>query len=98
MTSIAISRNGRYLLANMSFKAPKLEVYDLGVPTEHGSRKCELVRRLKGGHDQTQFILRCCFGGGSSEQFVLCGSEDTSLALWHKEKGEIIARVSGGHT
>ncbi len=33
MTSIAISRDGRYLLANMSMKSPKLEVYDLGLPT-----------------------------------------------------------------
>jgi hypothetical protein len=51
MTAVAISRDGRYLLANMSMKSPKLEVYDLGFPTQHGSRKCEVIRRLKGGHE-----------------------------------------------
>jgi hypothetical protein len=67
MTSIALSRDGKYLLTNMSMKTPKLEVYDLGFPMHHGSRKAEIVRKLKGGHEQSQFVLRCCFGGGPGE-------------------------------
>jgi hypothetical protein len=51
MTAIAISRDGRYLLANMSMKSPKLEVYDLGLPAQHGSKKCEVIKKLKGGHE-----------------------------------------------
>jgi hypothetical protein len=50
MTSIALSRDGRYLLANTSLNNPKLEVYDLGSPLHHGSRKAEIIKKLKGGH------------------------------------------------
>lgn len=49
VTSIAISRDGRYLLGNVSLKEPRLELYDLGA-TSQISRKAELIRRFKGGH------------------------------------------------
>jgi WD40 repeat protein len=29
---------------------------------------------------------------------VLCGSEDATVSLWHREKGEIITKITGGHT
>ena len=50
--------------------------------------------RYKGGHEQTMFVLRCAFGG-ARESFVLCGSEDATVALWHKDKGDIIAKIGG---
>jgi len=30
MTSMALSKDGRYLLANVSLKQPRLELFDLG--------------------------------------------------------------------
>jgi len=47
------------------------------------------------------FVLKCAFGG-ANESFVLCGSEDASVSIWSKDKGEIVAKIgtgsAGGHT
>ena len=46
------------------------------------------------------FVLRCAFGG-ANEAFVLCGSEDATVSIWNKEKGDIIAKIgtnSTGHS
>ncbi len=48
--SIALSKDGRYLLANVSMTQPRLELFDLGAPNDPGHRKAELIRRFKGGH------------------------------------------------
>lgn len=93
VTSIALTRDGRFLLCNVSLKNPRLELYDL----ERNKRGADLVRRYKGGHTQTMFVLRCGFGG-AMQQFVACGSEDASVAVWSRDRGELVARLSnGGH-
>ena len=92
LTSIALSKDGRYLLANVSMSQPRLELFDLGAPTKPGQQTAELVRRYKGGHTQSCFVLRCAFGG-ANENFVLCGSEDATLTLWNRDKGEIITKL-----
>lgn len=94
MTSIALSKDGRFLLANVSLKAPRLELFDLS-----RDKRAELLRRFKGGHEQTMFVLRCAFGG-ANEAFVLCGSEDASITIWSRDKGEVVAKIpsSQGHT
>jgi hypothetical protein len=43
--SIALSKDGRLLLANVSLKAPRLELYELT------DKKAILLRRFKGGHE-----------------------------------------------
>jgi WD40 repeat protein len=100
VTSIALSKDGRYLLANVSFKSPRLELYDLGPPTSNQrtpiTKKATLIRRFKGGHTQETFVLRCAFGG-SNESFVLCGSEDSSISIWNRNKGELVAHLKNGH-
>lgn len=91
VTSMALTKDGKHLLLNVSFKEPRLELYNL-----NGGR-ANLVRKYKGGHEQSMFVLRCAFGG-ADEAFVLCGSEDATVAIWHREKAELIARVgTNGH-
>lgn len=46
ITSLALSKDGRQLLANVSLKQPRLELYELG------DQKATLLRRFKGGHEQ----------------------------------------------
>ena len=87
VTSIHLSKDGRYLLANMSFKNPRIELLDLN--------RREVVQRFR-GHKQEMFILKCAFGG-VNEAFVVCGSEDAALYLWNREKGDLVARIEG-HT
>ena len=36
LTSIALSKDGRYLLGNVSMTQPRLELFDLGAPTKPG--------------------------------------------------------------
>ena len=85
LTSISLSKDGRYLLANVSLKQPKIELFDL-------NRK-EVIHRYR-GHKQEMFIIRCSFGG-VNENFVMCGSEDSHLYLWNKEKGDLIEKIEG---
>lgn len=40
------------------------------------------------------FVLKCTFGG-ANEGFVLCGSEDATVSIWNKEKGDIVAKIGG---
>ena len=40
------------------------------------------------------FVLKCSFGG-ANEGFVLCGSEDATVSIWNKEKGDIVAKIGG---
>ena len=81
LLSIALSKDGRYLLANLSFKLPRLEIYDL-------DRKGEVVARYR-GHKQEMFIVKCAFGG-VSEGFVMCGSEDSCIYIWNRDKGDLL--------
>ena len=97
VTSIALSKDGKYLLANVSLNSPRLELFDLGTPGDPSHRRADLVRRFKGGHTQSCFVLRCTFGG-ANDSFVVCGSEDSTVSIWNRDKGEIIAKVSGSHT
>ena len=88
--SISLSKDGRFLLCNVSFEQPRIEMYDL-------NRK-EVVQKFK-GHKQQIYLIKCDFGG-VNESFVVAGSEDAFIYLWNKEKGDHIAKIGGekGHT
>lgn len=80
MFRVALSKDGRYLLANISFDSPRIEMYDLN--------RREIVRRFK-GHKQNLYLLKCDFGG-VNESFVICGSDDGCVYVWSKEKGDLV--------
>jgi len=82
-----MSKDGRYLLSNISFKSPRLDLWDL-------NRK-ELIGRFR-GHKQEHCIIRSCFGG-INENLVVCGSEDSQIYIWNREKGDLLAKLEG-HT
>lgn len=63
--SADLSKNGKLLLINTSFKLPKLHVWDL--------EAMEILYAFY-GHTQEKFILRCAFGG-QNDSLVSCGSE-----------------------
>jgi WD40 repeat protein len=48
------------------------------------------------GHAQALCILKPAFGG-VNESLVACGSEDSCVYIWNKEKGEILTKLEG-HT
>ena len=85
ITAIALSKDGEYLLANISMTKPRIECYY--IPTG------ELKGKYK-GHEQRNYILRPAFGG-LNERLVLVGSEDSSICIWHRHSCELIARIQG---
>jgi WD40 repeat protein len=80
ITSISLSKCGRFLLTNVSFKNPRLDLWDL--------EKKEVVRKYK-GHKQDLYIIKCSFGG-VGENLVLCGSSDSCVYIWSREKAELL--------
>eukprot|EP00347_Sterkiella_histriomuscorum_P006141 403353910 len=80
---VSLSKDGRYLLANISSEEPRIEMYDL-------DRK-HIIRKFTGFKQQI-FLLKCDFGG-VNESFVICGSDDGLIYIWSKEKGDIIQKL-----
>lgn len=84
MTSLSLSSDGRYLL--ISTHANEIYLWDL--------EKKERIKKLK-GHSQSRYVLRACFGG-ANERFVISGSEDNHVYLWHR--GGTLLDTLEGHT
>ncbi len=87
ITSIYVSKDSRYLLANTSLKKPRIDLWDL--------IKREKVNKYV-GHKQEMNIIKCCFGG-VNENLVVCGSEDAAIYIWNRDKGELLTKLEG-HT
>ena len=83
ITAINLSKDGQYLLANISMAKPRIECFHLATGESKGKYR---------GHEQQDYILRPAFGG-PSERLVLCGSEDSTICIWHRQSCELIARI-----
>ncbi|RKP00454.1 hypothetical protein CXG81DRAFT_26849 [Caulochytrium protostelioides] len=90
ITSLALSRDGRRALVNLSLQ--EVHLWDL----ERGT----FLRRYVVGQRPGRFVVRSCFGGrtGDPDLFVVSGAEDASLHVWHCEQGERIEHLRGQHT
>ncbi|GAA5932775.1 uncharacterized protein JCM15063_002199 [Sporobolomyces koalae] len=83
LTSVEISRDSKYAIVS---HAPKEIIY---LELESGS----VVRKFE-GHDQGQFVLRSCFGG-ATENFVLSGSADGKVVVYHRDTGRLLYNLMG---
>ncbi|KIV86096.1 hypothetical protein PV11_01731 [Exophiala sideris] len=83
MTSISLSHDGNTVLVNLAVG----EVHMIDLVTR------DTVRRFK-GQKQGEFVIRSCFGG-AAENFVVSGSEDGLIYVWHKENEALIEKLSG---
>ncbi|KAI9373525.1 WD domain protein [Aspergillus egyptiacus] len=82
-TSIAVSKDSRHMLVNLT--ECQIQLIDI----ETG----EVIRRFQ-GQKQSQFIIRSTFGG-AAENFVVSGSEDSKIYVWHKGNGTLVETFDG---
>ncbi|CBQ73248.1 conserved hypothetical protein [Sporisorium reilianum SRZ2] len=86
VVSLAVSRDSQYALINV--RPSELQMWDIG-------RQC-LVRRFN-GHRLSQHVIGCGFGG-IDENFVVSGSEDAKIYIWHRASGRLIETLVGHDT
>jgi WD40 repeat protein len=82
-TSVTISEDSRHLLVNK--KDGEAQLIDLV------SRQS--VQKFL-GHTGGEYMIRSAFGG-ANESFVISGSEDGNILIWHKNIGAAVERLIG---
>ncbi|KAI0636404.1 WD40 repeat-like protein [Trametes polyzona] len=88
LTSVKISQDSQYALINRaSENGPPAEIQLLDLSTE------QVVRKYT-GHSQSKHVIRSCFGGVEGN-FILSGSEDGNVYIWHRETGALLEVLSG---
>ncbi|KAL3477700.1 WD40-repeat-containing domain protein [Aspergillus californicus] len=82
-TSIAVSKDSQHMLVNLA----ECQIQLIDIDTQ------EVIRRFQ-GQKQGMFIIRSTFGG-AAENFVVSGSEDSRIYVWHKDNGTLIETLDG---
>lgn len=83
LTSVKISEDSRYALIN---HAPdEIHLWDL--------EELRLARKFT-GQRQSHHVIRSCFGGIDGN-FVISGSEDRNVYVWHRDTGELLEVLEG---
>ena len=94
--SLCLSKQSDLLLVNLQNQ--KIHLWDLNdffASQGTCSLPTEPVRRYRGQQEkQGRYVIRSCFGG-SNEAFVVSGSEDSQVYIWHQQKGELLKVLSG---
>ncbi|KAI9722990.1 MAG: hypothetical protein M1812_001439 [Candelaria pacifica] len=83
MSCVNISQDSGSMLVNMANN----EIHLMDIKTT------ETIRRFL-GQKQGEFVIRSNFGGGG-ENFVISGSEDSRIHIWHKENGTLVESLDG---
>jgi len=84
LTSIKMSPDSRYALINHS--PEELQMWDL--------KTARMTRKFT-GQRQGSHIIRSCFGGAANN-FIVSGSEDAKIYIWHRDTG-VLLEVLEGH-
>ena len=82
-TSVTIGQDSRHLLVNK--KNGEAQLIDL--VTRNSIQKFV-------GHTGGDYLIRSALGG-ANESFVISGSEDGNILIWHKNMGVAIERLAG---
>ncbi|TIC18639.1 WD40 repeat-like protein [Wallemia mellicola] len=77
------SLNSSQLLFN--YAPNELQLWDL-------NNRC-LIKKLY-GHRQSQHVIKSSFGG-YNENFIISGSEDSNIYVWHRKSGKLIQILKG---
>ncbi|KAF5315776.1 hypothetical protein D9611_004875 [Ephemerocybe angulata] len=83
LTSVKVSQNSQYALIN---HAPDvIYLYDI----RNGRLSGKYIGQQQGRH-----IIRSCFGGANGT-FIISGSEDGNVYVWHRETGTLLEVLPG---
>ncbi|KAK4072491.1 hypothetical protein Trihar35433_4555 [Trichoderma harzianum] len=82
-TSVSISHDSKHLLVNKQDGEAQL----IDLATRNSVHKFL-------GHTGGEFLIRSAFGG-ANESFVMSGSEDGNILIWHKNIGAAVERLQG---
>ncbi|KAF8540353.1 WD40-repeat-containing domain protein [Trichophaea hybrida] len=85
LTGVQTSKDSRYAIVNTAAR----EVVMLDLETGRA------IQRYT-GQLQGRWVIRGCLGG-ADENFVLSGSEDSNIYVWHKQNGQLVEKLAG-HT
>ncbi|KAM3556118.1 hypothetical protein ARSEF4850_005682 [Beauveria asiatica] len=82
-TSVSISEDSKHMLLNKRDGEAQL------IEIETKAYKQKFL-----GHTGGEFLIRSAFGG-ANEGFVVSGSEDGNILIWHKNTGAAVERLKG---
>jgi len=83
LTSVEISADSRFLLVGLT--TGEAQLWDLEAR--------EVVKTFAGSKGGN-YVIRSSFGG-ANESFVVSGSEDGYVLIWHKENGTLVEKLEG---
>jgi len=83
ITSVELSSDGKNLLTSVS--SHEIHLWDLNT---------KQLRQVYKGLKQARYVIRSSFGG-YNENFVISGSEDSQIYIWHRKSGNLLFTLEG---
>lgn len=83
LTSISFSEDSKYILVNQ--RPNESQIWNV--------ERQSLVMRLN-GHKVQKHVIRSCFGG-VEKAFVITGSEDSMVYVYHRKTGRLLDKLKG---
>ncbi|CAI5506914.1 unnamed protein product [Closterium sp. Naga37s-1] len=92
ITSLSMSVDGRWVLVNLSSG----DIHLWCIQDICAAKPPDKPAFSYSGQVQGRFVIRSCFGG-HDQRFIISGSEDAQVYMWHRDTGEVM-EVLPGHS
>lgn len=92
ISAISLSDDGSMLL--VSTQKHQIDLWELNNSIGPQPSGPSIVYKTDDANTQQKYIIRTCFGG-IDEAFVLSGSEECKVYVWHRRTGELLTELEG---